>query len=476
MGIPPLDKLVLSLSLILVTCGRASFGNEYAQKEEIDAIVAPLIDADEVVGAVVGIVTPKGNHVFGYGATKHFGAVTPDGDTIFEIGSLTKVFAGVLLAEMLERKEVRLDDPAQMYLPESVVVPTVANREMTLRHLATHTSGLPQDPTNLRPKTMLNRYDGYTEQQLYACLAAIAKSRQQPIAKAGAASLPYQYSNVGAGLLGHLLERNAEKSFEQLLVERICDPLELSDTRISLDKVQEQRLASGYFFYDQLAPSGSSGCLPAYGGLRSSANDLVKLLSLHLNDNATTLAAAAAFASKPQFPVNDKGSVGLFWQIETNSMTVWHGGTTTGFTSAMAFHKDSGTGVVVLTNSKSLVITPLVGAILVALRGGDSKPIPIRKRIPLKNEILESYTGTYQDKRKPLLESLRSTRTVTRDGNHLLVKGIGGETFPLYADSVSSFFCKGEAIDATFEQNKDGKTLELNLNLWGYRTNLTKIQ
>jgi CubicO group peptidase (beta-lactamase class C family) len=323
---------------------------------------------------------------------------------------------------------------------------------------------------------MLNRFDGYTEQRLYDCLAAIANSRQQPIANGETASVPYQYSNVGAGLLGHLLQRKAQTSFEQLLVERICDPLEMGDTRISLTKEQKERLAHGYYLYDQLAPSSSAGCLPAYGGLRSSANDLIKLLSLHLNDKATTLAAAASFTCKPQFPVNDNGSVGLFWQIDKNSGTVWHGGTTTGFTSAMAFHKESGTAVVVLTNSKSVVITPLSGAILVAVRGGDPKPIPVRKRILLENKKLDSYTGTYQDKSKPFLESLKSIRTVTRDGHHLTVKDIGGNTFPLYPDSASSFFCKGEDIDATFDEAKDGKAIEFNLNLWGYRTKLTKVK
>src|SRR5262249_20556032 len=144
----------------------------------------------------------------------------PDEDTIFEIGSITKVFTGLLLAEMVERGLVKLDDPIQKYLP--VPVP----QEITLLHLATHTSGLPCDPPGWKPRNNNNPFADYGTKELYAFLSSWRLERE--------IGTRYSYSNLGMGLLGHLLSLRVNMSFEDLVTRRICDPLGMDDTRIHL--------------------------------------------------------------------------------------------------------------------------------------------------------------------------------------------------------------------------------------------------
>ena len=145
-----------------------------------------------------------------------------DGDTLFEIGSITKVFTALLLQDMIERGEMKLDDPVQKYLPNSVKMPTYQGKEITLLHLATHTSGLPRDD------------DG----QLYAFLSHCAL-RQAPGTR-------LEYSNLGMGLLGHVIALKADKDYETLVVERICQPPGMDSTRITLPPELESRLAIGH--------------------------------------------------------------------------------------------------------------------------------------------------------------------------------------------------------------------------------------
>ncbi len=144
---------------------------------------------------------------------------------MFEIGSITKVFTASVLASMVARGEVRLDDPVARYLPPSVKAPTRGGKEITLAHLATHTSGLPRLPPDLQPSDPANPYADCTVDQMYQFLSAYALPRD--------IGAQYEYSNLGMGLLGPALARRAGKSYEELVIERVLAPLAMSDTRIT---------------------------------------------------------------------------------------------------------------------------------------------------------------------------------------------------------------------------------------------------
>src|SRR5580693_8598518 len=117
---------------------------------EIREILVKRIDRQkQAVGIVVGVIEPHGRRVVAYGKLANGDPRTLDGDTIFEIGSITKVFTSLVLADMVSRKEVSLDDPADRYLPEHVRMPERSGQPITLLDLATHSSGLPTVPSNL---------------------------------------------------------------------------------------------------------------------------------------------------------------------------------------------------------------------------------------------------------------------------------------------------------------------------------------
>jgi serine-type D-Ala-D-Ala carboxypeptidase/endopeptidase len=162
---------------------------------EIRRILAERIDVQKQgVGIVVGIIDAHGRRVVAYGALEKGDKRPLDGDTIFEIGSITKVFTALLAADMAQRGEVKLDDPIQEYLPPTVKIPERGGKQITLIDLATHTSGLPRMPENFRPKDPSRPYVDYTVDALYSFLSSYELRRD--------IGIKYVYSNLGFGLLG----------------------------------------------------------------------------------------------------------------------------------------------------------------------------------------------------------------------------------------------------------------------------------
>src|SRR5580658_8217539 len=140
--------------------------------DEIREILVKRIDRQkQAVGIVAGVIEPTGRRVVAYGNLAKDDPRTLDGDTIFEIGSVSKVFTSLLLADMVNRKEVALDDPAAKYLPENVRMPERSGKSITLLDLSTHRSGLPRLPGNFKPKDPYNPYGDYSVDDLYQFLS-----------------------------------------------------------------------------------------------------------------------------------------------------------------------------------------------------------------------------------------------------------------------------------------------------------------
>lgn len=156
---------------------------------------------------------------------------------MFEIGSITKVFTALLLADMVQKAEVALTDLLAKFLPREVIVPGSTGQSITLRHLATHTSGLPRMPDNFRPADRTNPYAGYSIEQLYDFLSGHELSRNVGEA--------FAYSNLGYALLGHALARDARVDYEALIRSRILAPLGMNSTSTSLSSDMTSRSPSG---------------------------------------------------------------------------------------------------------------------------------------------------------------------------------------------------------------------------------------
>ncbi len=447
---------VLFLALLVAAAAASDAADPRAAAEKF---VRPLVDAEYVVGIAVGVVTEKGTHVFGYGKTAR-GGRTPDGDTVFEIGSVTKAFTALLLADMAERKLIGLDDPVGKLLPESVTVPTRGGKAITLAMLATHTSGLPRMPSNFRPKDARNPYADYTVEQMHAFLSKHTL-RRDPGAR-------YEYSNVGAGLLGHALARRAGVSYEQLVLGRICTPLGMADTRIALPPAMKKRLAQGHDRDGNPVSNWDITGLAGCGALRSTVNDLLKFLAANLGLRKTPLASAMAKTHTARTKVGRGTKIALGWHIWLDDRIVWHNGGTGGYASFVGFVKDKRTGVVVLANSAFHGQTTAAGRLLLrALTGQKAEPLKLRRAIGLDPKQLDAVVGRYQIGPGRFI-------IITRKGSRLLAQVTGQPAVGIYPASPTRFFYKVVSAQITFHRNGAGRITRLIIHQGGKDTPATR--
>src|SRR5215469_5339112 len=213
-------RLALLLAGLVLVCAPAF--TQVPSDAEIRKILAERVGAENNgTSIVVGVVDANGRRIISYGSLAKNDTRKLDGDTVFEIGSATKVFTSLVLMDMVRKGEVALDDPISKYLPASVKVPERSNRKITFADLSTQSSGLPRLPTNLNPKDPNNPYADYTAQQLYDFLSGYALTRD--------IGSQYEYSNLGVGLLGHVLALRAGSGYEAMVRARILNPLKMTN-------------------------------------------------------------------------------------------------------------------------------------------------------------------------------------------------------------------------------------------------------
>ena len=284
------------------------------------------------IGLVIGCLAGGEQRVVGHGRVRNDAKDPPDGGTIFEIGSVTKVFTGLLLADLAEHDLVGLDDPLGSHLPAWVQVPSFEAHQVTLADLASHAGGLPRAPMGTLGRWLRNRHNPYAElstQELYAGLA-LTKLRHRPGERV-------KYSNLGAGLLGEALARAAGQPYEELVRERICVPLGLPDTIITPSDQQRTRLATGHTRRGRAVPPLRLPALAGAGALRSTAADLLCLLRATLDPASTPLADQLERTQRARLRAAKHMEVGLGWMIAhppgAASPVLWHNGGTSGVRS-----------------------------------------------------------------------------------------------------------------------------------------------
>ena len=322
----------------------------------LDSLARAFKAEHDVPGLIVATTGPGEQRVRTYGVASREDRTRLTREARFEIGSVTKVFTALLLAEAAERDAARLDDSLGAWLPDSVAAPAYTDsagtrRPIRLRHLATHTAGLPKLPGNLGLRANpADPYADYGPQALHAFLGRHDLPR--------APGARHAYSNLGAGLLGHLLARRADTSYAALLEQRILDPLGLRATYAPLlsDTASAgPRLAQGY------APSGEAtsywrfDALAGAGALRSTAGDMLRFLEAQIQPNATPLPAAIRRTHETRHAVSDALSMALGWHVldrpgDAVEPVYWHNGGTGGFKSFVGSAPKAERGIVVLAN------------------------------------------------------------------------------------------------------------------------------
>lgn len=409
--------------------------------KRVDGLVQPLIEGEIAFGMTIGIVDGDKTTILGYGRVSDAKSGKPDGDTVYEIGSVTKVFTGILLADMSARKQVGLDDPVAKLLPESVTVPRKGEKAITLLDLTTHTSGLARMPTNFAPKDPNNPYADYTVEQMYNFLAK-AQLAGEPGEK-------YDYSNLGVGLLGHALARKASLSYEALLVQRLCDPLGMKETRITLTPEMQKRLAKGHSADGDPAANWDLPTLAGAGAIRSTVNNMLRFVKANMGLIETSLQKALDSAQVSQRPIGGGGSIGFGWHITGNNIR-WHNGGTGGYHSFVGFNREKKQGVVILCNSSVNEVDALGMGLLKLLAGEEVAPPKVRKIAKVKPETLQKYVGEYELAPGFIL-------TITRDGEKLSAQATGQPRIRIYPESETKFFLRVVDAQLTFVTDADGK-------------------
>jgi len=301
-------------------------------------------------GVVIGVVEGGVRRIFVYGPVKE--------DSIFEIGSISKTFTGLILAQLVEQHKVQLDEPVRELLPKGTV-PMPARAEITLLDLATQHSGLPRMPDNFHPADTQDPYADYRAANLYEYVAKHGVEKPtDPI---------FNYSNLGLGLLGQALANRMAMTYPELLKMQVSGPLHLKDTVVALSPEQEKRFAQGHDAQHLAAHSWSLDALAGAGAIRSTGSDMLTYLEAQVHPDMVKPAAGgtAADAGSPSGTLSSAlqmshelradampgMKIALAWLFITDTGTYWHNGATGGYSSYALFNPKENYAVVVLFNT-----------------------------------------------------------------------------------------------------------------------------
>jgi CubicO group peptidase (beta-lactamase class C family) len=381
------------------------------------------------VGISVGVLDEGGSQTFCYGKLDRNGTNLVDSDTLFEIGSITKVFTATLFAEMVVKGEIGLEDPLSKHLPAGVVIPTFGGYEITLLQLATHTSALPRDDDRFYQL-------GYAESDLYRFLSTVALKRSP--------GSQYEYSNLGMAILGFVLTRKTGLDYETLLQERICHPLGMTSTWSSPPGNEKFRLVTPHDgAVNATGLMGFPHNLCGAGAIVSSTRDMLTFVQAASGMTDSPLKPAFALALQPRSVsgLQDRHWIGLAWGVtgDGGTLAIGHGGATYGCATNIIFDPTRKKAVVVLTNSRGFTNTKDDVAILAYnLLVGE-------KTLPMDRADLALHAGTYRYVNAPDRQL-----TISMDGDCLFLLD-GGIRRKLFPDAPHGFFLASSDERVDFE-------------------------
>ncbi len=427
-------------------------------------ILKSRVEDGRATGLVLGVMEADGStRIVAYG-DPGAGARPLGPNSVFEIGSVTKVFTTTLLADMVSKGEVSLDVPAQTYAPPGMTLPTRNGKAITLAHLAEQNSGLPRLPDNLdlSKVDMANPYATYTAHMLSDFLGGYQLPRDP--------GAEFEYSNLGMGLLGALLAHRAGTDYESLVRTRILDPLGMNMSGVTLSPEMQTLLAKGHAADGAPTANWDLPSLAGAGALRSTMADMLQFLDANIGEPKTDLERAMRLAQQPRFEIGGDADIGLGWiTISTASNSfAYHDGGTGGYGAIIAIDRKRNVGLVLLGNrtgtpddiamhlmDNSLPLTP--------------PPAGERQEVVVPADVLQGYAGVYA------LDAMQSFKlTVTLENGQLHAQATGQSKFPLFAESPSKFFLKVVDAQVTFMPAAGGKPAHLILHQGGVDQRATK--
>lgn len=434
------------------------------------ALIKARVDDGRAAGIVLGVMEADGStRTVAYGDPGP-GAQPLSANSVFEIGSITKVFTSTLLADMAQKGEVKLDDPVQMHAPAGLTLPTRNGKQITLRSLAEQNSGLPRMPSNFAPADMANPYVDYRVEQLNAFLARHELKRDPGEA--------FEYSNIGVGLLGHILATKAGMSYEALVTQRILTPLNMTMTAQKLSPAMQAALVKGHGPDGQLAANWDMDVLVGAGGLRSNMTDMLKFLDANLGEPKNDLERAMRMAQQPTSTAQGP-TIGLNWitqDMPGGTQIVWHNGGTGGYGTFIGLDQKRDVGVVLLANTSG-VPQDIAMHLLDPASPLTPKPPPAvaRTEIAIPAETMMKFIGVYAMDAQPSFQV-----TISVENGQMIAAATGQEKVQAFPEAETpdgglKVFLKVVDAQVTFTPAIDGKPAYLMLHQNGQNMKATKL-
>jgi len=411
--------------------------------QALEAIVARRLKRDRT-GANLAVAYIEGEHVARafVAAAEGPEALRIGPDSAFEIGSVSKTMTAVLLAELILRGKASLDNPLSDWLPEGSRVPDFEGQPILLRHVVTHTSGLPALPSRMPLTDPNNPYAELTEESLLVSLEDVQLSAPP--------GTHYAYSNFAAMLLSYALAWHADTDFETLLRERLFSPLGMHTAYVE-SLPEGVRAAVGHTPHD--AQPTSAWVFPrnlaGVGGVRATLDDMVRYVQAQLAPDEVSGEIGPALRLTQERLHDGRPTLGMHWmQNQVGELTlIFHVGETAGFSAFVAFDVEAQRGVVALSDTSWSSISGL-GNLAMHLLAPDVMPLDApRVRINPPQERLDALTGQY------LLGGVMPMTLTARDGA-LYVQAQGQPEYEMGYDSAGDFFPL--SFDAVLSPNEAG--------------------
>jgi len=447
-----LNLIFVSLSLIpiMVTAGEKQY---FPSDTDIQALIQSRIDHKGAIGIVVGLIEADGStRVFTAGESGHKSQPLSE-LSVFEIGSITKVFTSILLADMVAKDELTFEDPVAKFLPkDKVTMPTRAGKEILLLDLSTHYSGLPRMPDNFKPADASNPFADYTIEQMYDFLSN--HNLRRDIGEQA------EYSNIGVGLLGHVLARVNSSTYEELLRNRILEPLGMKQTVITMNDYIRKLHVKGHDQEGNVVPNWDIVTLEGAGALRSNMKDMLKFMAANIGPAESPLEEAMRTSHEVRKIFSGNMDIGLNWIIlnQGDNKIIWHNGGTGGYHSFAGFDPVKRVAIVLLTNSSH--DNDDIGLHLLNPSLPLREPPKERTEVKVAANILDSYIGEYQLQENFII-------TITVEGGTIWAQATGQSNFQIYPESKYEFFYKVVDAQITFEANDAGEITALVLHQGG---------
>ena len=380
-------------------------------------------------------------------------------DVAFEIGSVTKTMTGILLADLIAKGEASLDDPLAGHLPEGTVVPDYEGQPILLRHVVTHTSGLPRLPSRLE---LTNPEDPYASFQDDALLASL-----QDVTLAQAPGEVFEYSNFASMLLSLVVARHAGMDFESLLDEKLLTPLGMENTWVA-NRPDGLRVAAGHLPNgEETAPWTFTGSMGGVGGVRSTLDDMVRYAKAQLGGAQGTIGEAIALAQEPVETAADQ-AMAIQWLLMPigGRLVHVHDGGTGGFSSVVAVDVEGARAVVVLADTGLAAmggVNDIAGHLLDPNLPLAEPRLPVERPAVapvLSPNALREYAGTY-----PLMPGF--DLVVSEQDGVLHAQATGQGAFPLDPVDDGVFAADAYDIEIEFFRNDAGEVTKLDLRQGG---------